>query len=159
MLCADPSIAVLYSVHQLYTAETDGQIISFSMIIHAFNCSTFLPPSGFILSSFYFRIPLYLETISGHAASVLIDEGAAVSLGIGRLGEEHALVALGLFLLANAARLFSIRQLARRLKLEGMRWKDRNIPWASRLCSWWREQPRQLLEKTSAPHSSMYRDL
>jgi hypothetical protein len=48
-----------------------------------------------------FSLDLVAE--SSHAALVLIDEEDAVLGGILRVGEEHALVALALFLLADAA--------------------------------------------------------
>ena len=48
---------------------------------------------------------LDLEPEPGHAAAVQVDGRLAVLLGVGGVGEEHALVALGLFVLAHAARL------------------------------------------------------
>lgn len=46
---------------------------------------------------------LDLEAEASHTATVLLDGGLAVSLGICRLGEEHALVALRLLVLADTA--------------------------------------------------------
>lgn len=45
----------------------------------------------------------YLESVANHAALVLVDQGSAVRGGVSGLGEEHALVPLRLFLLADAA--------------------------------------------------------
>ena len=53
------------------------------------------------------RAGLDLETEAGHAAPVLLDSGLAVGLGVRRLGEEHALVAPRLLVLADAAGLSS----------------------------------------------------
>jgi|UniRef100_A0A8H7TPF0 hypothetical protein len=45
----------------------------------------------------------YLESVANHAALVLVDQRSAVRGGVSGLGEEHALVTLRLFLLADAA--------------------------------------------------------
>ena len=52
---------------------------------------------------------LDLEPEPGHAAAVQVDGRLAVLLGVGGVGEEHALVALGLFVLAHAAGLLGRR--------------------------------------------------
>jgi hypothetical protein len=63
---------------------------------------------------------LYFVSETGHAALVLVDEGNAVGGRIGSLGEEHALVALRLFVLADAAGLG--RRTCQRVKsVEGKR--------------------------------------
>lgn len=51
-------------------------------------------------------VQLYVETKSGHAGLVLGDQVLAGFLGIVAVGEEHTLVAGGLFILADAAWLF-----------------------------------------------------
>lgn len=48
-------------------------------------------------------VQLYVETKSGHAGLVLGDQVLAGFLGIVAVGEEHTLVAGGLFILADAA--------------------------------------------------------
>lgn len=48
---------------------------------------------------------LDLESVLGHAVLVLDDEVDAVFLGVFGVGEEHALIAGGLFVGADAARL------------------------------------------------------
>ena len=48
-------------------------------------------------------IALDLVSEAEHAGLVLRDKRLAVGLGVLGVGEEHALVALGLFVLANAA--------------------------------------------------------
>lgn len=47
-----------------------------------------------------------VEAIAFHTALVLGDHILAILLRVGGIGEEHALVASGLFVLANAAGLF-----------------------------------------------------
>lgn len=49
---------------------------------------------------------LYFVPETGHAALVLVDEGNAVGGRVGSLREEHALVALRLLVLADAAGLW-----------------------------------------------------
>lgn len=49
---------------------------------------------------------LYVETKSSHAGLVLGDQVLALLLRVVALGEEHALVTRGLFVLANAAWLY-----------------------------------------------------
>ena len=63
-----------------------------------------------------YRIPPQLDRVAvpGHAALILVDEGLAVVGRVGGLGEEHALVALGLFFLAHAARLERVSMSASR---------------------------------------------
>lgn len=51
---------------------------------------------------------LHLEAETGHAGAVLVDCGFAVGGRVGGAGEEHALVALGLFLCADTARLLRV---------------------------------------------------
>ena len=53
---------------------------------------------------------LELEAEASHAALVLVDGGLAVGGRVGGLGEQHALVALRLFVLAHAAGLLVWRQ-------------------------------------------------
>lgn len=53
---------------------------------------------------------LYLESVTGHACSILIDERLAIGRGVFGGGKQHALVSLGLFVFAYAAGLsFRIR--------------------------------------------------
>lgn len=46
---------------------------------------------------------LDLEAVASHAGLVLLDQGLALLCGVVGLGEEHAVIAGGLFGLANAA--------------------------------------------------------
>lgn len=65
--------------------------------------SCFCTPSLFFFLVFSSLPRLHLEAEAGHAGAVLVDGGFAVGGRVGGVGEEHALVALGLFLCANAA--------------------------------------------------------
>lgn len=49
----------------------------------------------------------YSVTVAGHAGLVLLDEGLAIGGRVVGFGEEHALVALGLFFLAHATGLIA----------------------------------------------------
>ncbi len=79
---------------------------SFVVVIYSFLCRCLIPSS----SSCSNARPLYLEAKAGHACPVLVDCRLAVGGRVGRLGEEHALVALRLFLCANAAGLAEVSQ-------------------------------------------------
>ena len=53
------------------------------------------------------RLDLYLESVTSHAASVLLNERLAVEGRVLGVGEQHTLVSFGLFVLAYAAGLSS----------------------------------------------------
>ena len=59
-----------------------------------------------IVHLFVRKTVLDLEAEASHAGAVLVYRGHAVLLGVVGLGEKHAVVTLGLLLLAHAAGLF-----------------------------------------------------
>lgn len=94
---------VLSIVHILYTNVASFVLLSIER--H--------PTASRLMHSF---IPsLYLEPEALHANLVLLDGGKAVLGRIGGAGEEHAFVALRLFLFADATGLWQSRSVNRRL--------------------------------------------
>ena len=86
-----------------------------------------MPFTTRIIHRLHHSSPLYLETIALHADLVFRDEVGAVFLGVFGVGEEHAFVALGLLVGADAAGLGGSQCLPPTLF-------DELIPWAFRTC-------------------------
>ena len=78
---------------------------------------------------------LDLEAESRHAALVKFDRGAAILRRVGSRGKEHALIPLGLFLCADAARLGIPCQLGSHHHARGSLGAGDGgfLPWASKL--------------------------
>lgn len=77
------------------------------VLVHSSSWKVYPRPStSFIQGGLVcFRRELYSVSVPSHAALVLLNEGLAVGGRVIGFGEEHALVALGLFFLAHTTRL------------------------------------------------------
>lgn len=87
------------------------------------------PDRTIIIHSNPHMVVLYLEAVALHAELVFRNEVGAFFLRIARVREEHAFVALGLFVGADAA------GLSRCSATVTVKSKYELIPWASRVCS------------------------